>query len=58
MHCVEFRTAISARVDGEELPAGICDATLDSHLRGCADCCRWEEQARRLKLLTAAFDLG
>ncbi|MFF5131613.1 zf-HC2 domain-containing protein [Streptomyces syringium] len=45
-------------MDGEELPAGICDATLDSHLRGCAECCRWEEQARRLKLLTAAFDLG
>ncbi|MFH8790257.1 zf-HC2 domain-containing protein [Streptomyces roseoverticillatus] len=58
MHCSEFRTALSARVDGEDLPPGVTGAALDAHLLGCAECCAWGDRARRLKLLAARFDLG
>ncbi|MEU7103460.1 zf-HC2 domain-containing protein [Streptomyces stramineus] len=58
MHCSEFRTALSARVDGEELPPDMSGAALDAHLRGCAECRRWGERARRLRVLAAGFGLG
>lgn len=50
--CARAREALSARADGEpdELPAG----ALDDHLRGCASCTSWEQDAtsltRRLRL--------
>ncbi|MBT2382237.1 zf-HC2 domain-containing protein [Streptomyces sp. ISL-11] len=55
VHCPDFRTAISARVDGEELPPDLSGTALAAHLRGCADCRRWEERAYRLKKLTAGL---
>ncbi|MFI9722209.1 zf-HC2 domain-containing protein [Streptomyces sp. NPDC052396] len=58
MHCSELRTAISARVDGEELPPGVSGAALDAHLRDCAECRGWGERARRLKILAAGLGLG
>ncbi|GHG82684.1 zf-HC2 domain-containing protein [Streptomyces griseocarneus] len=58
MHCSEVRTAISARVDGEELPPDISAEELDAHLRACADCRGWGERARRLRVLAAALDLA
>ncbi|MBB4895252.1 anti-sigma factor RsiW [Streptomyces olivoverticillatus] len=58
MHCSEFRTAISARVDGEALPPGIPGAALDAHLRECPACRDWGERARRLKVLAAGLGLG
>ncbi|MCA6093172.1 zf-HC2 domain-containing protein [Streptomyces sp. SCA3-4] len=58
MHCSEVRTAISARVDGEELPPGVSDAVLDAHLQVCAECRAWGERARRLKALAAGLGLG
>ncbi|PSJ29363.1 hypothetical protein B7P34_07645 [Streptosporangium nondiastaticum] len=58
MHCSEFRTALSALVDGEDLPPEMTGAALDAHLLGCAECGAWGERARRLRLLAARFDLG
>ncbi|MFF7730067.1 zf-HC2 domain-containing protein [Streptomyces sp. NPDC008001] len=58
MHCSEFRTAISARVDGEDLPPRVTGAALDAHLGGCAECCAWGERARRLKVLAAQLGMG
>ncbi|MEV6674072.1 zf-HC2 domain-containing protein [Streptomyces sp. NPDC051162] len=55
MHCVESRTAMSARVDGEELPPEVSGPALDAHLRECAACRNWEKSARRLKLLSAGL---
>ncbi|WP_190109084.1 zf-HC2 domain-containing protein [Streptomyces cinnamoneus] len=55
MHCSEVRTAISARVDGEELPPGVSDAVLDAHLQVCAECRAWGERARSLKALAAGL---
>lgn len=48
MHCSRFRTALSARLDGEELPAGITTVRLDGHLAGCHACRQWEARAREL----------
>lgn len=48
MHCSRARTALSARCDGEELPAGLTARRLDDHLAGCPDCRRWEAHARAL----------
>ncbi|MGW1074067.1 zf-HC2 domain-containing protein [Streptomyces sp. NPDC002537] len=53
---MKFRTALSARVDGEELPPEISGTALDAHLRECAECRHWGERARRLKLLAAGLD--
>ncbi|MEV4442677.1 zf-HC2 domain-containing protein [Streptomyces sp. NPDC049577] len=58
MHCSEVRTAVSARVDGEEPPPGVTGAALDAHLRDCAACRDWGERVRRLKALAARLDLG
>ena len=43
MQCDGFHAAISARIDGED--PGIPDGALDAHLRACADCRAWEQQA-------------
>ncbi|AJT68985.1 zf-HC2 domain-containing protein [Streptomyces chattanoogensis] len=48
MHCARIRTALSARLDGEELPPGLTDRRLDCHLSGCADCRHWQARARAL----------
>ncbi|MEU4212568.1 zf-HC2 domain-containing protein [Streptomyces sp. NPDC026206] len=55
MHCSEFRTAISARVDGEELPPEVSGAALDAHLLSCSACRDWGRRARRLKTLAAGL---
>ncbi|MBF6054611.1 hypothetical protein GO002_22470 [Streptomyces eurocidicus] len=55
VHCREFRTALSARLDGEEPPPGLSGPVLDAHLLGCVECRGWGERARRLKLLTAGL---
>ncbi|KWT59901.1 hypothetical protein ADL21_22465 [Streptomyces albus subsp. albus] len=57
MQCSRVRTALSARLDGEQLPPGVTDGWLDAHLAGCADCRRWSEGAARLqRLIRAARD--
>jgi predicted anti-sigma-YlaC factor YlaD len=52
MRCDRFRTAISARIDGED--EGPPDGALDAHLRACADCRAWQQRAhevtRRIRL--------
>ncbi|MGW1376843.1 zf-HC2 domain-containing protein [Streptomyces sp. NPDC002446] len=48
MHCSRIRTALSARLDGEELPPGITTGRLDGHLAGCPACRQWEARARAL----------
>ncbi|MEW1749836.1 zf-HC2 domain-containing protein [Streptomyces angustmyceticus] len=48
MHCSRIRTALSARLDGEELPPGLTPGRLDDHLAGCRDCRQWDAQARAL----------
>jgi predicted anti-sigma-YlaC factor YlaD len=42
MDCEQIRTALSARLDGEDpgIPAG----ALDAHLAGCAACRAWREE--------------
>ncbi|MEU9113759.1 zf-HC2 domain-containing protein [Streptomyces sp. NPDC048483] len=52
MHCMRIRTALSARLDGEELPPDLTDRRLDGHLSGCADCRQWQARARALKAET------
>ncbi|OKI04972.1 hypothetical protein A6A06_09820 [Streptomyces sp. CB02923] len=54
MQCSRVRTAVSARLDGEELPPGVTGGLLDAHLAGCADCRLWSERAARLQQLTSA----
>jgi hypothetical protein len=51
--CAGYRPAISARTEGNPLPAGMTDAQLDAHLTECPDCNRW---AKRLRALRAATD--
>lgn len=46
MDCTDARTAISARLDGEDLPRDA--SVLHAHLAGCADCRAWETEASRL----------
>lgn len=53
MLCSRIRTALSARLDGEELPPGLVPGRLDDHLAGCRDCRRWDAQVRAL---TTGFD--
>lgn len=48
MHCSRIRTALSARLDGEELPPGVTVRRLDDHLAGCRDCRQWDARARAL----------
>ncbi|MQS15008.1 hypothetical protein F7Q99_22775 [Streptomyces kaniharaensis] len=47
MRCAQFRTALSARMDGE--PAGLSDGRLDKHVARCAGCRDWLERAQRLR---------
>lgn len=56
MLCSRFRTALSARVDGEALPPDTTGAALDAHLASCERCRRWEESARRLREATLSAD--
>jgi predicted anti-sigma-YlaC factor YlaD len=46
MRCDDCREAISARLDGEELPADL--AAYESHLTGCAACQAFEASATSL----------
>jgi predicted anti-sigma-YlaC factor YlaD len=41
--CTEAREAISARLDGEQLP--VSGASLDDHVAACGDCARFEADA-------------
>jgi predicted anti-sigma-YlaC factor YlaD len=41
--CERYREALSARLDGEDLP--IEAAELDAHLAGCAGCRQWADDA-------------
>jgi predicted anti-sigma-YlaC factor YlaD len=55
MQCPSFRTAASARLDGE--PLGMAAADLDRHLAACPGCAAWAEAAaavtRRARLAPA-----
>ncbi|MFG2530200.1 zf-HC2 domain-containing protein [Streptomyces sp. NPDC048516] len=53
MLCSRIRTALSARLDGEELPPGLTPGRLDDHLAGCRDCRRWDA---RVRVLTTGLD--
>lgn len=46
MRCAQFRTALSARLDGE--PSGLPEARLDKHVARCTGCREWLERAERL----------
>lgn len=50
MGCLEFRNAISARLDGEVQPGEA--AAVDAHVATCADCADYAEQAARVTRLT------
>ncbi|KAA6222122.1 zf-HC2 domain-containing protein [Streptomyces albofaciens JCM 4342] len=54
MQCSRVRTALSARLDGEQLPPGITGGQLDAHVAGCVDCRRWSAGAARLQRLIRA----
>ncbi|QKV91538.1 zf-HC2 domain-containing protein [Streptomyces sp. NA02950] len=56
MSCAAFRTALSARVDGEALPPEMPEGALDAHLRVCPECRGWGERARELRELAARID--
>ncbi|MBO1418651.1 zf-HC2 domain-containing protein [Streptomyces sp. FH025] len=47
MKCAQFRTALSARLDGE--PSGLPGTRLDKHLVRCPGCREWRERAERLR---------
>ncbi|MFJ9771349.1 zf-HC2 domain-containing protein [Kitasatospora sp. NPDC101157] len=47
MRCAQFRTALSARLDGE--PSGLPGIRLDKHLTRCTGCREWLERAERLR---------
>jgi predicted anti-sigma-YlaC factor YlaD len=57
MDCTDARTAISARLDGEDQPSTPSEPALEAHLRSCADCRDFETTAtamhRRLRLRPA-----
>jgi predicted anti-sigma-YlaC factor YlaD len=57
MDCTDARTAISARLDGEETVAATPAPALDAHLRTCPDCREFAAAAasmhRRLRLRPA-----
>ncbi|MFF1905575.1 zf-HC2 domain-containing protein [Kitasatospora sp. NPDC058218] len=52
MRCAHFRTALSARLDGE--PTGLPDRRLDKHLARCEACREWLERAEGLRGRVAA----
>ncbi|MGW3074243.1 MULTISPECIES: zf-HC2 domain-containing protein [unclassified Kitasatospora] len=47
MRCAQFRTALSARLDGE--PGGLPEIRLDKHVARCAGCREWLDRAERLR---------
>ncbi|MFH8380594.1 zf-HC2 domain-containing protein [Kitasatospora sp. NPDC018058] len=47
MRCAQFRTALSARLDGE--PSGLPGTRLDKHLARCTGCREWLDRAERLR---------
>lgn len=49
MQCVQYREALSARLDGE--PPGVPAGELDRHLRDCPDCASWYATASRVTRL-------
>ncbi|AUY54080.1 zf-HC2 domain-containing protein [Streptomyces sp. CB01881] len=56
MRCVQFRTALSARIDGE--PAGLPDRRLDKHVARCGACREWLDRAERLRGAVAGAGAG
>ncbi|MGW2371288.1 MULTISPECIES: zf-HC2 domain-containing protein [Kitasatospora] len=52
MRCAQFRTALSARLDGE--PSGLTGTRLDKHLARCTGCRDWLERAERLRTQVSA----
>ncbi|MFE4355050.1 zf-HC2 domain-containing protein [Kitasatospora sp. NPDC056800] len=46
MRCAQFRTALSARLDGE--PSGLPEVRLDKHVARCAGCQEWLARAEQL----------
>ncbi|MEV7599315.1 zf-HC2 domain-containing protein [Kitasatospora sp. NPDC089797] len=54
MRCAQFRTALSARLDGE--PGGLPTARVDKHLARCAGCRDWRDRAGGLRARTRATD--
>ncbi|MEU6084788.1 zf-HC2 domain-containing protein [Streptomyces sp. NPDC047108] len=58
MQCSRFRTALSARADGEALPPGITGPALDEHLAACAECRRFADGIGRLRDAVRASDDG
>jgi predicted anti-sigma-YlaC factor YlaD len=49
MQCVQYREALSARLDGE--PLGVSTDRLDEHLRDCPECASWYAAAARVTRL-------
>ncbi|MFE4512842.1 zf-HC2 domain-containing protein [Kitasatospora sp. NPDC056783] len=47
MRCAQFRTALSARLDGE--PSGLPEVRLDKHVARCTGCRDWLARAQRLR---------
>jgi predicted anti-sigma-YlaC factor YlaD len=47
--CERYREALSARLDGEDLPLDA--AELDAHLAGCAACRQWADDAQAVARL-------
>ncbi|MGA5817482.1 zf-HC2 domain-containing protein [Kitasatospora sp. NPDC094028] len=50
MRCAQFRTALSARLDGER--TGLPSGRLDKHLARCTGCRAWLVDAERLRART------
>ncbi|MFG2196498.1 zf-HC2 domain-containing protein [Streptomyces sp. NPDC048639] len=49
MQCSRFRTALSARADGEVLPPGVTGPAVEEHLGSCAACRRFADGIERLR---------
>ncbi|RRQ01964.1 zf-HC2 domain-containing protein, partial [Corynebacterium bovis] len=45
MECHEVRAVLSARLDGEPVPADTDDDVVDAHLDSCPDCREWYGRA-------------
>ncbi|MFD4657622.1 zf-HC2 domain-containing protein [Kitasatospora sp. NPDC058444] len=52
MRCAQFRTALSARLDGE--PSGLPEGRLDKHVARCHGCREWLARAEQLRGLVGA----
>ncbi|NLU72674.1 zf-HC2 domain-containing protein [Streptomyces sp. HNM0575] len=58
MLCSRARTALSARLDAEELPPGVTGRRLREHLAECAGCRAWEAGALRLQRAVDGGSVG